>query len=55
MTTEKYDRTDRSGEYGFLIGDRFMVQATGQNVTMDQLKAATGAVDVRRLERMARG
>ncbi|HEX8570727.1 MAG TPA: Yip1 family protein [Caulobacteraceae bacterium] len=54
MTTEKYDRTDRSGEYGFLVGDRFMVQATGQNVTMDQLKAATGSVDVRRLETLAR-
>ena len=55
MTTEKYDRTTRSGEYGFLVGDRFMVSAEGQNVTMDQLKAATSAVDVRRLEALARG
>jgi hypothetical protein len=55
MTTEKYDRSARSGEYGFLVGDRFMVQATGQGVTMEQLKAATGSVDVRRLEALARG
>ena len=54
MTTEKYDRSARSGEYGFIVGSRFVVQAEGQNVTMEQLKAATAAVDVRRLEGMAR-
>ena len=55
MTTEKYQRGDRSGEYGFLVADRFMVAAEGSNVSMDQLKAAAQSVDVRRLERMAKG
>ena len=55
MTTEKYDRTDRSGAYGFLVGERFMVQAEGQGVTIEQLKAAVGGVDVRRLEALSRG
>jgi hypothetical protein len=54
MTTEKYDRTDRSGTYGFLVGERFMVQAEGRGVTMDQLKAAAGSVDLRRVEALAK-
>ena len=54
MTTEEYDRSARSGKYGFLVGDRFMVEAEGQNVSIDQLKAATRAVNVGQLERMAR-
>lgn len=54
MTQESYDREARSGEYGVLVGERFMVQARGDGVTMDELKAAVGAVDVGRLERLAR-
>lgn len=54
MTQESYDREARSGEYSVMVGDRFMVHAQGEGVTMDDLKAAVGAVDIRRLERLAR-
>lgn len=54
MTQESYDRAARSGEYGVLVAERIMVQASGDGVSMDELKAAVGAVDVGRLERLAR-
>lgn len=54
MTQESYDRAARSGEYGVLVAERIMVQASGEGVSMDELKAAVGAVDVGRLERLAR-
>ena len=54
MTNEEYDRSARTGSYGFLVGGRFMVEAEGQNVSMEQLKAAAGSVNAGRLEQMAR-
>jgi hypothetical protein len=52
-TQETYDRAARRGEYGVMIGERFMVQAEGDGVGMDELKAAVGAVDARKLEAIA--
>jgi hypothetical protein len=54
MTQESYDRATRHGEYSVLVGDRFMVNAQGDGVTMDELKAAVGAVGVARLEGLAK-
>lgn len=54
LTQEKYDRAAKSGEYGVMVGERFMVQADGSGVSMDELKAAVGAVDARKLEAMAK-
>jgi len=54
MTQENYDRQTRSGEYSVLVGDRFMVHASGDGVSMDELKAAVGAVDQGRLEGLAK-
>lgn len=54
MTMEKYDRGSRRGEYGILIGDRFLVQAEGGGVSMDELKSLVGAVDKGALERAAK-
>lgn len=54
MTQESYDRQAKSGEYSVLVGERFMVQAEGEGVTMDDLKAAVGSVDARRLEGLAK-
>jgi len=42
--TEKYDTTSQSGHYGVLVGGRFMVQATGSKVSMDEMKAAVATV-----------
>lgn len=54
MTQENYDRQARSGEYSVLVGERFMVQARGDGVSMEELKAAVGAVDQSRLEGLAK-
>lgn len=54
MTQESYDRQAKSGEYSVLVGERFMVQAEGEGVTMEDLKAAVGSVDARRLEGLAK-
>lgn len=54
MTMEKYDRGTRRGEYGILVGDRFLVQAEGGGVDMGDLKRLVGSVDRGNLERLAR-
>lgn len=54
MTQESYDRSDKSGEYSVLVGERFMVQARGNGVSMDELKAAVEAVGLSRLEAAAK-
>jgi hypothetical protein len=54
MTQENYDRQAKSGEYSVLIGERFMVHASGDGVSMDELKAAVGSVDQGRLEGLAK-
>ena len=55
MTQEKYDNGSRHGEYSILVADRFMIQAEGDGVSMDELKAAVGAVGTARLEGLAKG
>jgi hypothetical protein len=54
MTQENYDRQAKSGEYSVLVGERFMVHASGNGVSMDELKAAVGSVDQGRLEGLAK-
>lgn len=54
MTQERYDRQSRHGEYSVLVADRFMIQATGEGVTIDELKAAVNAVGIPRLEGLAK-
>lgn len=53
MTMEEYDSNSRHGSYGVMVGERFMVQAEGDGVTMDELKSAVAAIDARNLERLA--
>ena len=54
FTTESYDRNDRSGEYGVLVANRIMIEAEGQGVSIEALKAAVGAVGFGRVEALAR-
>jgi hypothetical protein len=49
---EKYDRQSKFGEISVLVGDRFVVAAEGNEVDMDALKAAVGAVNLGKLEGM---
>jgi hypothetical protein len=54
MTQERYDRDTKHGEYSVLVGDRFVVEASGDGVAIDDLKAAVNAVGVSRLEGLAK-
>lgn len=54
MTQESYDSGSKHGQYSVLIGDRFMVAAEGDGVSMSDLKAAAAAVGPARLEQLAK-
>ena len=54
MTTEKYDSSDKRGEYGTLVGDRIMVQAEGSAASIDAFKAAVAAIDLDKVETLAK-
>lgn len=49
---EKYNKSGRSGEMSVLVGGRFVVEADGNSVEMDAIKAALGKVDLRKLDGM---
>jgi len=53
LTTEEYDRESKTGKFGVVIASRFMVEADGQNVSIDALKAAVSGVRLDQLERLA--
>ena len=55
LTQESYDKASKHGEYSVLVADRFMIQAEGDGVSVDDLKAAVNAVGVSRLESLAKG
>lgn len=53
MTTESYDKGSKRGEYNVLVGDRFMVAAEGEGVSIDDLRAAVASVGLSKLEALA--
>ena len=55
MTTEQWNRDSRSGKYGVLVANRFMIQAEGSGTSIDDLKAAVAAVNPERFEGLAKG
>jgi Yip1 domain len=54
MTTEKFDSADKRGEYSTIVGDRIMVQAEGTAASIDVLKGAVAAVDLGKVEGLAK-
>ena len=54
LTTESYNRASKHGEYNVLVGDRFMVAAEGNGVSIEDLKAAVASVEPARLEALAK-
>jgi hypothetical protein len=54
MTTEEWNKDSKTGRYGVLVADRFMVEADGEGADMDDLKAAVGAVGPGKLESLAK-
>jgi len=54
MTTEEWNKDSKTGKYGVLVADRFMVEADGEGANMDDLKAAVSAVGPNKLEKLAK-
>ena len=46
---EKYNNESKSGELNILVGDRFVVNVNGDNVTMEQLKSILSDLDLDKL------
>ena len=55
LTTEEYDSQAKSGKYSVIVANRFVVQANGSGVGMDDLKGAVSSVAFSQLEGMAKG
>ena len=49
---EKYDKRDRAGELGVMINKRFVVEAKGSGVSMEDLKNALGKLDLNKLSNL---
>lgn len=46
---EKYDNEQKDGEVNVIVGDRFIVNVKGRNVSMDQIKDALSDMDLSKL------
>lgn len=51
---ETYDAQSRSGDYSVVLANRFLVNVEGSSVTLDELKGFARAVDLPKLEAMAK-
>ncbi len=49
---ERYNNDSRDGEISVLIAKRFITEIRGNNVSMDELKAALNLIDIGKLESM---
>jgi len=47
---EKYNNQDKYGELSILVAKRFVVEANGNNVSMNEIKAAAEMIDFGKLE-----
>ncbi|MEI9899945.1 MAG: Yip1 family protein [Hyphomicrobium sp.] len=54
MTMEEYDTKAKIGSYATMVSDRVMIKAEGRGATVEQLKAAVGAVDQSAIEALAK-
>ncbi|HXQ46316.1 MAG TPA: Yip1 family protein [Caulobacteraceae bacterium] len=50
MTEEQFDNQSKSGKYSVFVGNRFVVDAEGSGIGIDDLKGAVAAVDLSRLQ-----
>jgi hypothetical protein len=49
---EKISKTGGTNEFGVVLGDRFVVSATGRGVPISELKSAVSRIDLAKLESM---
>jgi hypothetical protein len=52
LVHERSSKTGGSNEFGLVLGDRFMVDAKGSGVSLNELKSAIGSLDLAKLEGM---
>ena len=52
LTHEKLSKRGGTNEFGVVLGDRFLVSATGTGIDMSELKAAVQGLDLGKLEAM---
>jgi Yip1-like protein len=52
LVHERRSKTGGANEFGLILGDRFVVNARGRGVSVDELKAAVSALDLGKLEAM---
>ena len=50
MVHEQWNSDSHSGEYGIVLGDRFLVKVAGEAGSVDDLKAAVGSLNLAGLE-----
>ena len=55
MINESYDTPSKSGKYSVTIANRFVVEAEGTGVDMNDMKSAVGAVNSATLQSLAKG
>lgn len=55
LSVERYDATDKSGEYSIIVANRLSIVADGAGVGMDVLKSAVAAVGPERVAALAHG
>jgi hypothetical protein len=53
LTTESFDSQAKTGKYSVVVANRFVVDAEGSGVAIDDLKAAVAAVGIDKLQGMA--
>jgi hypothetical protein len=53
MTEESFDNQAKSGKFSVMVGNRFVVEANGSGVAIDDLKAAVLSVNLDRLQGLA--
>lgn len=49
---EKYDNDSKDGEVNVIVGDRFVVNVKGRNVTMDQIKDTLDDLNLNKLAKL---
>jgi hypothetical protein len=52
LVHERHSKTGGTNEYGIVIGDRFVVNASGHGVGVNELKAAVSGLDLAKLDAM---
>lgn len=52
LVHQRLSKTGGSNEFGIVLGDRFVVNATGTGISLENLKAAVSSLDLARLESM---